>query len=68
MCVILLELLVPEIDGFAFAEELRKHAVRRSIPIVVMTTKDITTEDHHRLRTGLGRPIGATKLRGILCR
>jgi CheY-like chemotaxis protein len=47
--VILLDLLMPEMDGFAFAEELHKHAAWRSIPIVVMTGKDITTDDRQRL-------------------
>jgi PAS domain S-box-containing protein len=47
--VILLDLLMPEMDGFAFAEVLHKHAAWRSIPIVVMTNKDITTDDLQRL-------------------
>jgi CheY-like chemotaxis protein len=47
--VILLELLMPEMDGFACAEELHNHTAWRSIPIVVMTNKDITTEDRQRL-------------------
>jgi CheY-like chemotaxis protein len=40
---------MPEMDGFAFAEELHKHAAWRSIPVVVMTNKDITTDDLQRL-------------------
>jgi CheY-like chemotaxis protein len=47
--VILLDLLMPEMDGFAFAEELHKHTAWRSIPVVVMTNKDITTDDFQRL-------------------
>jgi CheY-like chemotaxis protein/anti-sigma regulatory factor (Ser/Thr protein kinase) len=47
--VILLDLLMPEMDGFAFAEELHKEAAWRSIPIVVMTNKAITTDDLQRL-------------------
>jgi CheY-like chemotaxis protein len=47
--VILLDLLMPEMDGFTFAEELHKHTAWRSIPVVVMTNKDITTEDLRRL-------------------
>ena len=47
--VILLDLLMPEMDGFAFAEELHKHVAWRSIPTVVMTNKDITTDDLQRL-------------------
>jgi CheY-like chemotaxis protein len=40
---------MPEMDGFVFAEELHKHPEWRSIPIVVMTNKDITSEDRQRL-------------------
>ena len=47
--VILLDLLMPEMDGFAFAEELHKDAAWRSIPIVVMTNKDVATDDLQRL-------------------
>jgi CheY-like chemotaxis protein len=47
--VILLDLLMPEMDGFAFAEELHKEAAWRSIPIVVMTNKAITIDDLQRL-------------------
>ncbi|MBI2876395.1 MAG: response regulator [Candidatus Tectomicrobia bacterium] len=43
--LILLDLLMPEIDGFHFIEELRKQEAWRSIPIVVITAKDLTDED-----------------------
>jgi signal transduction histidine kinase/DNA-binding response OmpR family regulator len=47
--LILLDLLMPEMDGFAFVEELRRHDAWRSIPIVVTTAKDLTAEDRLRL-------------------
>jgi signal transduction histidine kinase/DNA-binding response OmpR family regulator len=47
--LILLDLLMPEMDGFAFVEEVRTHEAWRSIPIVVTTAKDLTTEDRLRL-------------------
>jgi CheY-like chemotaxis protein len=47
--LILLDLMMPEMDGFQFVEELRKHEAWRSIPIVVITAKDLTEEDHLRL-------------------
>jgi CheY-like chemotaxis protein len=47
--VILLDLMMPEMDGFQFITELRKHEVWRSIPIVVVTAKDLTAEDRRRL-------------------
>jgi CheY-like chemotaxis protein len=47
--LIVLDLMMPEMDGFSFLEALRQHAAWRSIPIVVVTVKDLTAEDHQRL-------------------
>ena len=68
---------MPEMDGFAFAEELHKHAAWRSIPIVVMTNKDITTDDRQRLhgfvetvlrKSEYSRDERLTKVRGLVAR
>ncbi|HEX6095607.1 MAG TPA: response regulator [Thermoanaerobaculia bacterium] len=47
--LIFLDLLMPEMDGFAFAAEVRMRPEWRSIPIVVVTSQDLTTEDRQRL-------------------
>ncbi len=47
--LILLDLMMPEMDGFEFVSELRKNAAWRTIPVVVLTAKDITTQDRLRL-------------------
>jgi len=47
--LICLDLMMPEMDGFAFAAEVRRHPEWRSIPIVVVTSRDLTTEDRRRL-------------------
>lgn len=47
--VILLDLMMPEMDGFQFTREVRAHREWRDVPIVVMTAKDITAEDRERL-------------------
>jgi CheY-like chemotaxis protein len=47
--LILLDLMMPEMDGFAFVTELRKTEVGRPLPVVVLTSKDITPEDRRRL-------------------
>ncbi|MCZ6698982.1 MAG: response regulator, partial [Planctomycetota bacterium] len=47
--IILLDLMMPVMDGFEFVQELRKVESRRSIPIVVVTAKDISDEDRRRL-------------------
>jgi CheY-like chemotaxis protein len=47
--LILLDLMMPEMDGFEFITELRRHEEWRGIPVVVITAKDLTAEDHRRL-------------------
>ena len=47
--LIFLDLMMPEMDGFAFAAEVRLHPEWRSIPIVVLTSRDLTSEDRSRL-------------------
>jgi CheY-like chemotaxis protein len=46
---IVLDLMMPEMDGFSFVSTLRQEAQFRSIPIVVVTAKDITPDDMQRL-------------------
>ena len=43
--LVLLDLMMPEMDGFGFVAELRKREEWRDIPVVVVTAKDITAED-----------------------
>jgi signal transduction histidine kinase/CheY-like chemotaxis protein len=47
--VVLLDLMMPEMDGFAFVTEFRRHEPWRAIPIVVITAKDLTRDDRERL-------------------
>ena len=48
--LILLDLMMPEMDGFEFIAHLRENEAWHSIPVVVLTAKDITAEDHLRLQ------------------
>ncbi len=48
-CLILLDLMMPEMDGFQFVTELRANESWRSIPVVVITAKDITLEERQQL-------------------
>ncbi|KQO69836.1 histidine kinase [Methylobacterium sp. Leaf469] len=48
-CLILLDLMMPEMDGFGFLRALRGKAEWRDIPVVVLTAKDVTAEDRRRL-------------------
>ncbi len=46
---ILLDLMMPEMDGFEFVARLRGREEWRTIPVVVVTAKDIMREDRMRL-------------------
>ncbi len=47
--LILLDLMMPEMDGFQFLDQLRLNQAWRSIPVIVVTAKDLTKEDRRRL-------------------
>ncbi len=47
--LILLDLMMPEMDGFGFISELNKHPDWSNIPIIIVTAKDITQDDRLRL-------------------
>jgi CheY-like chemotaxis protein len=47
--LILLDLMMPEMDGFQFLDEIRKREDWHSIPIIVITAKELTAEDRQRL-------------------
>jgi PAS domain S-box-containing protein len=48
--VIVLDLMMPGVDGFDVAEALNKHPDTAHIPILVLTAKQITAEDRAKLR------------------
>jgi Na+/proline symporter/signal transduction histidine kinase/DNA-binding response OmpR family regulator len=47
--LIVLDLMMPEMDGFAFMAEVRRHPVWRTIPVIVVSAMDLTAEDRNRL-------------------
>jgi CheY-like chemotaxis protein len=48
--LILLDLMMPEMDGFEFVARLRQHPMWTAIPIVVLTAKDISLEEREQLQ------------------
>jgi CheY-like chemotaxis protein/two-component sensor histidine kinase len=47
--VILLDLMMPEMDGFEFIRQLRQHPQWRSLPVIILTAKDLTLEERQWL-------------------
>ena len=52
---IVLDLMMPEMDGFEVLAELRRRPDWRDIPVIVVTAKDLTEDDHRRLNGGVER-------------
>jgi PAS domain S-box-containing protein len=55
--LILLDLMMPEMDGFEFLEELRGQEAGRAIPVIVITAKELTPEDRARLNGSVHRVL-----------
>ncbi len=53
--LILLDLMMPEMDGFEFVAELQRRPAFESVPVVVLSAKDITEDDRRRLNGGVER-------------
>jgi len=56
--LILLDLMMPEMDGFTFMKELRQRADCAHVPVIVITAKDLTDEDRRRLSGDVARILG----------
>lgn len=73
--VILLDLLMPRLDGFAVLEQLRQDPEHALIPVIVLTAKTLTSAEHAVLeqsvlkviqKRGLDRDHFIQELRGAL--
>jgi CheY-like chemotaxis protein len=49
--------MIPEMNDFEFNEELKKNPEHRPIPIVVVTSKDLTQVDRLPLNGGVAKLI-----------
>ncbi|HEX6807613.1 MAG TPA: response regulator [Gemmatimonadaceae bacterium] len=55
--LVLLDLMMPEMDGFEFLDVLRQDETRRGIPVVVITARTLSPEDRTRLNGGVERVL-----------
>jgi CheY-like chemotaxis protein len=55
--LILLDLMMPVMDGFEMLDELRTRPEHRSIPVLVLTAKTLTDDDRRRLNGNVERII-----------
>jgi adenylate cyclase len=51
--VILLDLMMPEMDGFAVVAALQKEPRWRDVPVIVITARDLDARDRARLNSGV---------------
>jgi CheY-like chemotaxis protein/anti-sigma regulatory factor (Ser/Thr protein kinase) len=73
--IVLLDLLMPRLDGFAVIEHLRQDAQYRQLPVIVLTAKTLTAADYALLdqsvrtviqKRGLDRSTLIEELQGLL--
>jgi len=60
LALVLLDLMMPEMDGFEFLEALRARETGRRTPVVIVTAKDLSDEDHRRLTGSVERVVSKT--------
>ena len=56
-CLVVLDLMMPGMDGFEFLDEMRTRDSLQSVPIIVITGKDVTAEDRSRLNGHVVRVV-----------
>jgi threonine synthase len=47
--LVLLDLMMPKVDGFTILDTMKNDQELRNIPVIVITAKDLTSEDYRRL-------------------
>jgi CheY-like chemotaxis protein len=55
--LVLLDLVMPEMDGFEFLEAMREQSDLATVPVIVVTAKELTEDDRRRLNGGVERIV-----------
>jgi CheY-like chemotaxis protein len=58
-----LDLMMPRVDGFEVLQSVRSQPATRDLPVVIVTAKDLTDDDRKRLARGAERVIMKQALR-----
>ena len=53
--LIVLDLMMPEMDGFAVLDALRQRRETASVPVVVVTAKELTPQERRNLEGRISR-------------
>jgi len=56
--LVLLDLMMPEMDGFAVLERMREQRSLRDVPVIVLTAQILTHPDMARLQKGVAAVLG----------
>lgn len=67
-CVILLDLMMPVMDGFQFRAEQQRDAALAPIPVVAITAAGATTAQRIQVNEVLPKPFGLDAVRGAIGR
>jgi DNA-binding response OmpR family regulator len=56
--LVLLDLMMPELDGFGVLEAMQQGGMERNVPVIVLTGQALTEEDIARLNHGVASVLG----------
>jgi signal transduction histidine kinase/CheY-like chemotaxis protein len=60
--LIMLDLIMPEMDGFDFLTERRRNPEWSNVPVVIVTGADLSAEDRKRINGGVAKVISKASL------
>ena len=58
LALVLLDLMMPEMDGFEVLQVMREQESTRSIPVIVLSAQILTSHDMQRLQEGVAAVLG----------